>query len=137
MALPRQSVPAVTGIDPSTMLEVGRVKTQANRLDERATLLRALRRALRGRSAAASLIAFEYETSRSAPRALRDIRCTRPGGTIAVLELGEPRSGVLAPFARFTFITSCRSNRRCSAAPRVSLPADVRRSLSAERRSPT
>ncbi|MEE2834982.1 MAG: ubiquinone/menaquinone biosynthesis methyltransferase [Myxococcota bacterium] len=95
----------VTGIDPSTgMLEVGRVKTLANRLDERVTLLEGDAQAMpfEDDRFAASLIAFGIRNVPDRLLGLSEmVRCTRPGGTIAVLELGEPRNGVLAPFARF------------------------------------
>ncbi|HET9929223.1 MAG TPA: class I SAM-dependent methyltransferase, partial [Polyangiaceae bacterium] len=47
-------------------------------------------------------IAFGIRNVPDRAKALREMaRVTRPGGRIAILELSEPKGGILAPIARF------------------------------------
>jgi demethylmenaquinone methyltransferase/2-methoxy-6-polyprenyl-1,4-benzoquinol methylase len=58
--------------------------------------------ALADESVDAVTIAFGIRNVPDRRRALAEMaRVTRPGGRVAILELGEPRRGILGPFARF------------------------------------
>ncbi len=95
----------VIGVDPSTeMLRVGRVKVDAAGLSERVSLqvgdAENLESFARDSIDAVSM-AFGIRNVVDRPRALRELaRVTRPGGRIAILELSEPRGGILGPLAR-------------------------------------
>ena len=94
----------VTGVDPSAgMLAVGERKVGAARLGDRITLVRGDAQAL-GFPAArfdAACMAFGIRNVPDRPRALGELaRVVKPGGRIAILELGEPRRGPLAALAR-------------------------------------
>ncbi len=95
----------VVGLDPSTkMLEVGREKVTRARLDERVTLVQGDAQALpfADDEFDSTCIAFGIRNVPDRGRALREMaRVVRPGGRIAILELSEPRSGLLGAFARF------------------------------------
>ena len=95
----------IVGLDPSGgMLEVGRQKVEAANLSDRVELLQGDAQAMpfEDDCFAASCIAFGIRNVPDRRLGLAEmVRCTRPGGVIAVLELGEPRQGLLAPFARF------------------------------------
>jgi demethylmenaquinone methyltransferase/2-methoxy-6-polyprenyl-1,4-benzoquinol methylase len=95
----------VHGVDPSTrMLDVGRVKVEARGLSDRIELRSGVAEELPfdDRSFDAVSIAFGIRNVPDRPRALREMaRVTRPGGRVAILELAEPRSGILGPLARF------------------------------------
>ena len=95
----------VIGLDPSGgMLDVGRQKVDAAGLNSRVELIQGDAQAMPfdDNRFAASCIAFGIRNVPDRRLGLAEmIRCTRPGGAIAVLELGEPRQGILAPFARF------------------------------------
>ncbi len=95
----------VVGLDPSGgMLEVGRHKVEAANLSDRVELMQGDAQAMPfdDDRFAASCIAFGIRNVPDRRLGLAEmVRCTRPGGVIAVLELGEPRQGLLAPFARF------------------------------------
>jgi demethylmenaquinone methyltransferase/2-methoxy-6-polyprenyl-1,4-benzoquinol methylase len=95
----------VIGVDPSTeMLRVGRLKVEAAGLSERVSLQ--VGDAENLESFAADSVdgvsmAFGIRNVVDRPRALRELaRVTRPGGRIAILELSEPRGGILGPLAR-------------------------------------
>jgi demethylmenaquinone methyltransferase/2-methoxy-6-polyprenyl-1,4-benzoquinol methylase len=96
----------VVGIDPSrNMLSIGRDKVRARRLDGRVTLLEGDAQSLdslgEGRFDAIT-IAFGIRNVPDRAKAMREMsRVGKPGATIAMLELGEPRSGILGPLARF------------------------------------
>jgi demethylmenaquinone methyltransferase / 2-methoxy-6-polyprenyl-1,4-benzoquinol methylase len=95
----------VVGIDPSAgMLAVGRSKIDKAGLADRVTLQVGDAQALPfadGHFAAAT-IAFGIRNVPDRALGLREMaRVVRPGGVIAVLELGEPRAGWLAPLSRF------------------------------------
>jgi demethylmenaquinone methyltransferase/2-methoxy-6-polyprenyl-1,4-benzoquinol methylase len=96
---------SVVGLDPSTgMLEVGRKKVEALGLDQRIDLVEgdAQEMPFEDDSFDASCISFGIRNVPDRDRGLREMaRVTRPGGRVVVLELSEPRTGFLAPFARF------------------------------------
>jgi demethylmenaquinone methyltransferase/2-methoxy-6-polyprenyl-1,4-benzoquinol methylase len=99
------STVTVVGVDPSdAMLEVGQRKLRKTRLDERVELRAGIAEELpfEDDSVDATCIAFGIRNVLDRPRALEEMaRVTRPGGVIAILELSEPRSGILGPLARF------------------------------------
>ena len=94
----------VVGLDPSAgMLAVGRDKVAAADLDERVSLVQGDAQALpfEADDFAASCIAFGIRNVPDRARALRELaRVTHRGGRVVVLELGEPRRGLLAPLVR-------------------------------------
>jgi demethylmenaquinone methyltransferase / 2-methoxy-6-polyprenyl-1,4-benzoquinol methylase len=95
----------VVGVDPSTrMLEIGRVKLDRRGLADRVTLAVGDAEALAFPDASfdAAAIAFGIRNVPDRRRGLAELaRVVRPGGRVAVLELSEPRGGVIAPLARF------------------------------------
>lgn len=95
----------VQGVDPSArMLEIGRQKVERGGLSSRVTLVQGSAEALPFESAVFDgvSIAFGIRNVPDRPQALREMaRVTRAGGRIVILELSEPRSGVLGPLARF------------------------------------
>lgn len=104
MALRLHPGVTVTGVDPSLrMLAVGREKIAARGLDARIRLEGGDAEALPFADHAfdAVMIAFGIRNVPDRPRALAEMaRVTKPGGRVAILELNEPRRGLLAPFAR-------------------------------------
>jgi demethylmenaquinone methyltransferase/2-methoxy-6-polyprenyl-1,4-benzoquinol methylase len=96
---------SVVGLDPSSkMLDVGRLKVTRAELDARVTLVQGDAQALpfESNSFDSVCIAFGIRNVPDRAQALREMsRVTRPGGRIAILELSEPRSGLLGAFARF------------------------------------
>jgi demethylmenaquinone methyltransferase/2-methoxy-6-polyprenyl-1,4-benzoquinol methylase len=95
----------VVGLDPSEeMLRLGRVKIAQAGLEERVTLQQGDAQSLSEFATAsfdAVTMAFGIRNVPDRGRALRELaRVTRPGGRIAILELSEPRSGILGPLAR-------------------------------------
>jgi demethylmenaquinone methyltransferase / 2-methoxy-6-polyprenyl-1,4-benzoquinol methylase len=95
----------VIGLDPSRqMLAIAQHKLARRGLAGRVTLVRGDAQHLPYRDAEldAATIAFGIRNVPDRALALREMaRVVRPGGRIAVLELGEPRRGVLARAARF------------------------------------
>jgi demethylmenaquinone methyltransferase/2-methoxy-6-polyprenyl-1,4-benzoquinol methylase len=95
----------VTGVDPSeNMLAVGRTKVAAAGLSERITLSQgdAEQLPFPDRTFHGVSIAFGIRNVPDRARALREMaRVCRPGGRVAILELSEPRGGVLGALARF------------------------------------
>lgn len=95
----------VIGLDPSReMLAVAQVKLVTRRLADRISLVRGDAQHLPYRDGEmdAATIAFGIRNVPDRLAALREMaRVVRPGGRIAVLELGEPRRGLLARAARF------------------------------------
>jgi len=93
------------GVDPSEkMLEVGQKKLEATQLTERIELrvgdAQAL--ALEPRSFDGVSIAFGIRNVPDRLQGLREMaRVTKAGGRVAILELSEPRGGILGPLARF------------------------------------
>jgi len=96
---------SVVGLDPSSkMLDVGREKVERAELSGRVSLVQGDAQALpfENGSFDAVCIAFGIRNVPDRGKALREMaRVTRPGGRIAILELSEPRGGVLGPLARF------------------------------------
>ena len=96
---------AVIGLDPSReMLAVARAKLARRGLTDRIALVRGDAQHLpyRDREMDAATIAFGIRNVPDRPAGLREMaRVVRRGGRVAILELGEPRRGVLARAARF------------------------------------
>ncbi len=95
----------LVGLDPSVgMLDVGRRKITARDLDGRFEMIEGDAQAMPfpDDHFAGACIAFGIRNVPDRLRGLREMaRVVRPGGPVVVLELGEPRKGLLAPFARF------------------------------------
>ena len=95
----------VIGLDPSPrMLAIAEAKLVRRGLADRVTLVRGDAQQLPYANCEmdAATIAFGIRNVPDRPAALREMaRVVRPGGRIAVLELGEPERGLLARFARF------------------------------------
>ncbi len=95
----------VDGVDPSArMLEIGRQKVERADLSRRVTLLQGNAESLPFEAGTFDgvSIAFGIRNVPDRPRALAEMgRVTRQGGRIVILELSEPRGGILGPFARF------------------------------------
>ena len=95
----------VQGIDPSSgMTAIGRRKVERSGLGSRIRLEEgdALNLAFADDSFDAVTIAFGIRNIPNRERALGEIaRVTRPGGLVAVLELGEPSGGLLGVLPRF------------------------------------
>lgn len=95
----------VVGLDPSRkMLDVARGKATERRASGRVEFLQGEAEHLpfEDRSFDGCMMAFGIRNVADRPAALREMaRVVRPGGRIAILELSEPRSGVLGPLARF------------------------------------
>jgi demethylmenaquinone methyltransferase/2-methoxy-6-polyprenyl-1,4-benzoquinol methylase len=95
----------VFGLDPSPgMLAIAAQKLAKRGLTERVMLIEGDAQALPYGDCEmdAATIAFGIRNVPDRSRALRELaRVVRPGGRICVLELGEPRKGVLAAAARF------------------------------------
>ncbi|HNL24961.1 MAG TPA: class I SAM-dependent methyltransferase, partial [Pseudomonadales bacterium] len=93
------------GSDPSAnMLAVGRRKVTTRKLDRRIELVVGDAQAIDAadRSFDGVTIAFGIRNVPDRARALREMaRVCKPGGRVAILELGEPRRGIMAPLARF------------------------------------
>ncbi|GAB5543374.1 MAG: bifunctional demethylmenaquinone methyltransferase/2-methoxy-6-polyprenyl-1,4-benzoquinol methylase UbiE [Sandaracinaceae bacterium] len=95
----------VVGLDPSVnMLAIGRDKARADAVDGRVKLVEGDAQALPFDDDRFDgvTIAFGIRNVPDRARALAEMaRVTRPGGRVAILELSEPRSGLLGPLARF------------------------------------
>ncbi len=94
----------VVGLDPSPrMLEIGRAKVAKRGLAGRIELVEGDAQSLPFKACEydGATIAFGIRNVPDRPRALRELaRVVRPGGRVCVLELGEPRRGVLGAAAR-------------------------------------
>jgi len=95
----------IVGVDPSSgMLEVGVRKLAARGLEDRVTLEVGDAQALAHADASfdGATIAFGIRNVPDRARGLAEMaRVVRPGGRVCILELSEPRGGLIAPFARF------------------------------------
>lgn len=96
---------SVVGVDPSSgMLDVGRAKLARLGLEERIELTVGDAEELTqaDNSFDGACMAFGIRNVPDRPRALAEMaRVVKPGGRVAILELSEPRRGLLAPMARF------------------------------------
>lgn len=94
----------VTGLDPSVgMLEFGREKVDTLGFAQRIELVEgdAQRMPFADDTFAGSCISFGIRNVPDRARGLAEMRrVTRPGGPVAILELTEPRGGIMAFFAR-------------------------------------
>lgn len=94
----------VVGLDPSTkMLDVGREKVAKSRHADRIELVEGDAQALQfpDESFDRATMAFGIRNVPDRDLALREIRRVLvPGGRVAILELSEPKNGVLAAMAR-------------------------------------
>jgi demethylmenaquinone methyltransferase / 2-methoxy-6-polyprenyl-1,4-benzoquinol methylase len=101
----RTEAATIVGVDPSTgMLDVGKTKIAAKALDSRISLEVGDAERIDAEDASFDgvSIAFGIRNVPDRAKALREMaRVTRPGGRVAILELSEPRGGVLGPLARF------------------------------------
>jgi demethylmenaquinone methyltransferase/2-methoxy-6-polyprenyl-1,4-benzoquinol methylase len=95
----------VIGLDPSPgMLAIAAQKLAKRGLTDRVSLVEGDAQALPQKNCEvdAATIAFGIRNVPDRALGLRELaRVVRPGGRIAVLELGEPKKGVLAAAARF------------------------------------
>lgn len=95
----------VIGLDPShEMLSVARTKLARHRLADRVALVSGDAQHLPYRDGEmdAVTIGFGIRNVPDRPLALKEMaRVVRRGGRVAILELGEPRRGLLARMARF------------------------------------
>lgn len=93
----------VLGVDPSkNMLAIGAKKSEKKGLaiDFRVGDAQSLE--LEDASIDAITMAFGIRNVPDRPRALREMaRVTKPGGRVAILELSEPKRGVMSALARF------------------------------------
>lgn len=100
-----QEHPFVLGSDPSVqMLAEGRKKIDRLRLANFVKMEVGDAQTLPYEDASfdAVTMAFGIRNVSDRPKALREMaRVTKPGGRIAILELSEPRKGLLAPLVRF------------------------------------
>jgi demethylmenaquinone methyltransferase / 2-methoxy-6-polyprenyl-1,4-benzoquinol methylase len=101
-----QSTVEVLALDPSSeMLRIGRAKVVRAGLEERVELREGDAQSLDGVQSAsfdAVTMAFGIRNVQNRALALRELaRVTKPGGRIAILELSEPRGGMLGPLARW------------------------------------
>lgn len=95
----------VTGLDPSAgMLGVGQRKINEAGRSEQITLVEgdALDMPFEDNHFESSCVSFGIRNFPDRLQGLREMtRCVKPGGRVAVLELSEPRGGLLSPFTRF------------------------------------
>jgi demethylmenaquinone methyltransferase / 2-methoxy-6-polyprenyl-1,4-benzoquinol methylase len=95
----------VMGLDPSrNMLAVGQTKLDAKNLAGRITLVEgdAERLPFEAASYDGVTMAFGIRNVPDRAAALREMaRVTRPGGRVCILELADPKRGLLATMARF------------------------------------
>ncbi len=105
MALALHPDAKVVGVDPSEkMLEVGRQKVAAEGRSEQCELQVGDAQALpfEDQSFDGITMGFGIRNVPDRLRALKEMaRVTRLGGRVAILELSEPRKGLLAPLVRF------------------------------------
>lgn len=95
----------ITGVDPSSkMLEVGQTKVDRAGLGEKIKLELgdAQNLPFGDDTFDGTMIAFGIRNVPDRLQGLREMaRVTRPGGKVAILELSEPRGGIMGPLTRF------------------------------------
>jgi demethylmenaquinone methyltransferase/2-methoxy-6-polyprenyl-1,4-benzoquinol methylase len=95
----------VVGVDPSVrMLDIGRQKVERITLAERVSMVEGDAQALpfEDDTFEGVTIAFGIRNVPDRRQGLAEMaRVTKPGGRVAILELSDPKSGLIAPFARF------------------------------------
>lgn len=95
----------VTGVDPSPkMLEIGQRKLGEGRFHSQVQLQEGDAQCLPFESDTfdGASIAFGIRNVPDREQGLREMaRVTKPGGRVAILELSEPRGGLMGPLARF------------------------------------
>ena len=95
----------VVGLDPSiNMLNVGRTKVERQNQDQRVHLMEgdALDMPYESNRFTGSCVAFGVRNFPDRLQGMKEMnRVTQPGCPVSVLELSEPRDGLLAPFVRF------------------------------------
>lgn len=95
---------SVIGLDPSVnMLNVGRDKIKHHKLLERVQLMEgdALEMPYEDRRFMGSCVAFGVRNFSDRLQGMKEMnRVTTSGGPVCVLELSEPRDGILSPFVR-------------------------------------
>jgi demethylmenaquinone methyltransferase/2-methoxy-6-polyprenyl-1,4-benzoquinol methylase len=93
----------VVGVDPSrNMLAVGETKVKAVGASVELVVGDAQQLPFEDASVDAISMAFGIRNVPDRPKALREMaRVVKPGGRVAILELSEPRRGVLGKMARF------------------------------------
>lgn len=96
----------LVGLDPSVeMLKVGRDKVAAAELSEAIELVEGDAQSMADFADdqfLGSCISFGIRNVPDRLQGLKEMaRVTKPGGKVVILELAEPRKGLLAPFARF------------------------------------
>lgn len=100
----QQPEATVVGLDPSTgMLGVGHDKVAAAGRDDRIELVEGDAQALPFEAGSFDRLtmAFGIRNVPDRSKALREmVRVLRPGGVAGILELSEPKKGLMAPFAR-------------------------------------
>ena len=101
----RHGQTTVVGLDPSIgMLDVGRLKVERRALNSRVELVQgdAQDMAFGDNTFSGCTIAFGIRNVPDRSLGLREMaRVVRGGGPVAILELSEPRGGVMAALARF------------------------------------
>ena len=95
----------VIGVDPSVgMLGIGQKKVTARKLDDRVEMREGDAQALAFADDYfdGATIAFGIRNVPDRAKGLAELaRVVRPGGRVCILELSEPRGGVMGPLARF------------------------------------
>lgn len=105
LALAARGETTVVGLDPSVnMLDIGREKVNGSGSCDAVSMIEgdAQRMPFADDTFDGSCIAFGIRNVPDRAKGLAEMRrVTKPGGPVAILELTEPRGGVMAPFARF------------------------------------
>ncbi len=94
----------VTGLDPSVgMLDVGRIKVERRSMDPRVELIEGDAQAMSfdDNTFAGTTIAFGIRNDPDRMKGLKEMaRVTQSGGPVSILELSEPKGGIMAALAR-------------------------------------
>ena len=96
---------SVVGLDPSVnMLDIGKQKVIRKQWNDRISLMvgDAMDMSFDNNRFAGSCVAFGVRNFPNRLKGMQEMnRVTQAGGKVSVLELSEPRDGLLAPFVRF------------------------------------